>query len=552
VATDARDELPETPDRDGALPRLTDEQIASLERHGERRPTEAGEVLFREGDRAYDFFVVLDGKVKVVVGEGTEEERLIAVHGPGRFLGELSLLIGGPSFLTAVVYRAGEVLSVPVSHIRELATQDSYFGDLLLRAYLIRRSMLIGLGAGLRIIGSRFDPDTRRLREFAARNRIPHRWLDLEEDQEAEELLRQLAITPDETPVVIWGSQHVLRNPSNAELAQAIGPAAPSADDLLVDFIVVGAGPAGLAASVYGASEGLTTVMLDSVATGGQAGTSPRIENYLGFPSGISGSELADRALLQAEKFGARIIVPAQATALEPDDARYVVRLADGRTLAGRTVLIATGAQYRRLPVERLELFEGRSVYYAATAIEARMCGGDPVAVVGGGNSAGQAALFLAQFAASVTLVVRESELTTDMSRYLADRIERAPRVEVMLETEVRELIGEHGILDAVVVENARTGDRQRVESRALFTFIGASPCTDWLEGAVALDADGFVITGVEAPSLETSLPGVLAAGDVRSGSTRRVASAVGEGAMAVRLLHAHMNGSLAPGRAQT
>jgi thioredoxin reductase (NADPH) len=307
-----------------------------------------------------------------------------------------------------------------------------------------------------------------------------------------------------------------------------------------------------LAASVYGASEGLTTVMLDSVATGGQAGTSPRIENYLGFPSGISGSELADRALLQAEKFGARIIVPAQATALEPDDARYVVRLADGRTLAGRTVLIATGAQYRRLPVERLELFEGRSVYYAATAIEARMCGGDPVAVVGGGNSAGQAALFLAQFAASVTLVMRESELTTDMSRYLADRIERAPRVEVMLETEVRELIGEHGTLEAVVVENNRTGDRQRVESRALFTFIGASPCTDWLEGTLALDADGFVITGVEAASLETSLPGVLAAGDVRSGSTRRVASAVGEGAMAVRLLHAHMNGSLAPGRAQT
>jgi thioredoxin reductase (NADPH) len=540
MTTDARGELPETPDRDGAFPRLTDEQVASLERHGERRATEAGEVLFREGDAGYDFFVVLDGKVKVVVGEGTGEERVIAVHGPGRFLGELSVLTGGPSFVTAAVLRPGEVLAVPVGRIRGLAAQDNVVGDLLLRAYLMRRSVLIGLGAGLRIIGSRFDSDTRRLREFAARNRIPHRWLDLEEDQEAEELLRRLAITPAETPVVIWGRGHVLRNPRSSELAQAVGPPAPGADDVLVDFIVVGAGPAGLAASVYGASEGLTTVTLDSVATGGQAGTAPRIENYLGFPSGISGSELADRALLQAEKFGARITVPAQATALEPDDGRYIVRLAEGSTLAGRTVLIATGAHYRRLPLDSLELFEGRSVYYAATAIEAHMCGGDPVAVVGGGNSAGQAALFLAQSATSVTLVMRETELTTNMSRYLADRIEHAPRVVVMLDTEVRELIGEHGILEALVVENNRTGNRLRVESRALFTFIGASPCTDWLEGALTLDAGGFVVTGVDASSLQTSLPGVLAAGDVRSGSTRRVASAVGEGAMAVRLLHAH------------
>ncbi|MEA2284879.1 MAG: thioredoxin reductase, partial [Solirubrobacteraceae bacterium] len=299
------DQLVETEDRTGAFPRLNPGQIEALARYGERRPTQAGEVLFREGDREYDLHVILGGKVAIVEGYGSPRERLIGVHGAGRFLGELNLLTGQASFLTAVVVEPGEVLVVPVERLRELVTQDSALGDLILRAFLLRRYVLIGLGTGFRIVGSRYNPDTRRLREFAARNRLPHHWIDLEEDPEAEALLRELGVSPDETPVVIHGGREVLRNPSTMELARLFGLPVPEPTDTVCDLVVVGAGPAGLAAAVYGASEGLDTVALDAIATGGQAGTSSRIENYLGFPAGISGGELAERAVLQAEKFGA-------------------------------------------------------------------------------------------------------------------------------------------------------------------------------------------------------------------------------------------------------
>jgi thioredoxin reductase (NADPH) len=542
--------LAETPDLYGAFPRLSDEQLGMLSQHGERRPTRPDEVLFREGDERYDFFVVLEGKVAVVAGYGGEE-RLIAVHGPGRFLGELGLLTGQAALATAVVGEPGEMLVVPAERLRELISQDSGFGDLILRAFLLRREMLIGLGTGFTIVGSRYSPDTRRLREFCARNRLPHRWIDLEEDEDAEALLREVGVTPEETPIVIWRGRDVLRKPTNAELATMVGLRLPSAPEDVCDLIVVGTGPAGLAAAVYGASEGLETVALDAFATGGQAGTSSKIENYLGFPSGISGAELAERATIQAEKFGARISVPAEAASLEQRGDHYVVGLDGAEAVFARTVVIATGVRYRKLEVPRMDEFEGASVYYAATVMEAQLCRGDPVAVIGGGNSAGQATLFLARYASPVHLVVREGDLAENMSRYLIDRIERNPAVDVRLNTEVRELRGANGILQGILVEDNRTGERSEVDARKLFVFIGAAPNTRWLGDQLALDDRGFVLTGPQAARdgsqpqlLETSRRGVFAVGDVRSGSIKRVAAAVGEGAMAVRLAYEQLESS--------
>jgi thioredoxin reductase (NADPH) len=541
-------------DEGGVAPRLSDKQIALLSRFGERRPTEAGEVLFQEGDIVTDLYVVLDGTVAVVEGHGTAQEQVIHIHGPREFLGELSVLTAEACFLTNVVREPGEVLVVPASALRRVADQDPVLGNLILGAYLQRRSVLIGLGSGLRIIGSRFSPDTKRLREFCARNRLPHRWIDLERDQAAETVLQELAVSPEETPVVMWGRDQVLRNPSNAELAARIG-LHPTGDGSVCDVIVVGAGPAGLAAAVYAASEGFETVACDAVATGGQAGTSPRIENYLGFPTGISGSELAERAVIQAEKFGAHINVSARAVALEPSDGHHTVHFDDGSAVTAQAVLIATGVHYRRLPVPRLEEFEGASVYYAATQMEAHQCLSDPIVVVGGGNSAGQASLFLARYAAKVHLVIRHGDLERDMSRYLVDQVIRHPGIEVVSDSEVVELVGEQGVLEAVVTEHRRSGERRRLDARALFSFIGAEPRVEWLGDQLALDERGYILTGNDAVDagqgppalrplfLETSLPGVFAAGDVRSGSIKRVASAVGEGSMSVRLIHERLNG---------
>jgi thioredoxin reductase (NADPH) len=358
--------LTESPDVLGAFPRLSDEQIAALMRVGERRRVRRGDVLFREGDGNCDFFVILDGKVAVVEESGAGEE-VIGVHGPGRFLGELGLVTGQTVFVTAIVREPGEVLVVPQERLREIVTDDPVLGDLILRALIMRRSILIGLGIGFRIVGSRYSPDTRRLRDFAIRNRLPHHWVDVESDPGAEETLRRLGVTPGECPIVLLGPGHVLRNPSNTELASALGLRPPSASETTCHLIVVGGGPAGLAAGVYGASEGLSTVVLEALATGGQAGTSSRIENYLGFPAGISGAELAERATIQAQKFGARITVPAEAVGLEALDGTFRVKLREGESVIGRAVVIATGVRYRRLPIGDLAKFEGTSVHYAAT-----------------------------------------------------------------------------------------------------------------------------------------------------------------------------------------
>jgi thioredoxin reductase (NADPH) len=541
----------ETPDRHGAYPRLSAEQIAALVPRGQLRATTAGEVLFREGDPIYDFHVILAGTVALAEAHGSDAERLIGVHGPGRFLGELSLLAGQPAFLTAIVQQPGEVLTVPVDEVRAVVAHDPTLGDLILRAFLIRRSLLIELGAGMRIIGSSYTPDARRLRDFAARNRLPYRWIDLEQDQTAETLLRQLNISPQETPVVIWHGNRVLRNPSNAELAAEVGLTVPNLASFDYDLVVVGGGPAGLAASVYAASEGLTVAVLEAIGTGGQASMSPRIENYLGFPSGISGAALADRAVLQARKFGARISVPASVGSLGTHGDHLVVRVEDGADMSCRAVVIATGARYRRLSVAGMERFEKGNVYYAATLAEAQLCHRASVAVAGGGNSAGQAAAFLATHAAQVHLIVRHADLDRDMSRYLADRLTRLPNVTVHTCTEIRELTGGHS-LERLVVADLRTGEQRQLPAAALFVLIGADPCTTWLGEQVAMDKHGFVLTGPDVPAssvtgrppslLETSRLGVFAAGDVRSGSVKRVASAVGEGAMVVALIHRHLS----------
>ncbi len=541
--------LEEPLDRNGAFPRLNDEQRGRLRTIGTVRDVVPGDILFREGDESYDFFVVESGAVAVVEGYGAEN-RVIAVHGHHRFLGELNLLTGGTVYLTAVVRDAGQVIQVEAERLQRVIADDEELSTIIFRALLERRSILIGLGTGHRLIGSRFSPDSRRLREFLARNRQPFHWFDLEEDEHAEQLLQAVGLEPADTPVVVVSGGDVLRNPTNSELAARIGIGARGAPPALCDVIIVGGGPAGLAAAVYGASEGLDTQAVEAVAFGGQASTSSRIENYLGFPAGISGSELAERAHLQAMKFGARLAVPGRAVGIAEDEGHYAVELAGGVTVRGRTVVVATGAQYRRLDIPDLDRFEGNGVYYAATQAEAQLCFGDPVVIVGGGNSAGQAAMYLSQSSASCSLLIRGGDLGKSMSRYLIDEIDRRPQIAVSPYTRIVGLEGEHA-LESLVLEDSRTHEQTEMPAKALFVFIGASPHTDWLRGFVAMDDDGFVLTGRDVQDgnldrfgadrpffLETSRPGIFAVGDVHSGSVKRVASAVGEGSMTIRLVH--------------
>ncbi|MGI8649570.1 MAG: FAD-dependent oxidoreductase, partial [Rubrobacter sp.] len=538
-----------------ASPRLTEDQVSILEGYGEVRRVERGDILFREGDRDYDFFVLLSGEAGIVENF-RGESRTIAVHGERRFLGELNMFTGQSVYLTAIMREAGEVLAVPLAKLKEVVAEDAGLSDLILTTFLLRRAILLGSGAGMKIVGSRYSEDTRRIRDFAVRNRVPHDLISLEDDAGAETLLQEFGLAPTDTPVVILAGVQNLKNPSTAELTRALGLGSKVVAGDLNDLVVVGAGPAGLAASVYGASEGLSTLTLDAVALGGQAATSSRIENYLGFPAGLSGSDLANRAMIQADKFGARFPGPRQVEGLEVDGGGYRVVLSDGAEVATRAVIVATGARYRRLDVPRLSEFEGTSVYYAATEVEARMCAGDEVAVIGGGNSAGQAAIFLSSRASKVYMIIRGPNLARSMSRYLIDRIARMENVHLLADSEVRELHGD-GRMDAVVTENRKTGERTSHPVRALFVFIGADANTGWLSGTLELDERGFVRTGDEISAspelwsgisrapflLETSLPGVFAAGDVRSGSVKRVASAVGEGSMAVQFVHQHLGG---------
>jgi thioredoxin reductase (NADPH) len=535
---------------DAAFLTLTETEIEAITASGIKRHVEPGDYLYRAGDVAYDFFVVIAGLVEIVSGSG-EAESIIAHHGPGRFLGELNLLTGMRVFVSARVIEAGEVVGVSRDDLRKLIAAEPILGDKILAAFIARRSILLaGAAASVRVIGSRFSTESRRIREFLSRSRIPHEWLDPDFDSDIEAILTEFRVAPSELPVVITATR-VLRNATPGAVADHLGLTLVNLPERHFDLVVVGAGPAGLAAAVYGASEGLTTLVVEMFSLGGQAGTSSRIENYLGFPTGISGAELAQRAEVQAEKFGARMTSPCEVGSLREVGNHLAVHLSDGTDIVGRAVIAATGAHYRRLDVPRLDEFEGRGVYYAATEIEARLCDASPVVVVGGGNSAGQAALFLAGSGSHVTVVIRGSDLRESMSMYLADRLQAQMGIDIRTKSHVTGLEGAD-MLRGVRVANP--SGESVIASSGLFSFIGAEPASRWLSGFAALDGHGFVLTdrairdaelgprwtalGRQPLPFETSYPGLFAAGDLRSGSTKRVAAAVGEGSACIASVH--------------
>jgi thioredoxin reductase (NADPH) len=537
-----------------AFPTLDRAQIAAVGRcsGASLKRYRDGQRLFEVGDRDFKFFVVKSGAIEIL-DESGETPKAIRVHGPGEFTGDVSHLTGSPSVVSAIARGDCEVYEVSADALRHVLNQASDLGDVILRAFIARRQLLreSGIITGLRVLGSRYSRDTFRIREFLAKNQVLFTWLDLEADPHVDRLLRQFGVAEADTPVVIWGHKLILRNPSNLRLAEALGIRQPL-EQTVYDLAVVGAGPAGLAAAVYAASEGLSTLVLESAGPGGQAGRSMRIENYLGFPTGVSGGELADRAALQAHKFGARLPVPSPVKGLTFVNAYPVLHLEGGETAMAKCLLIATGADYRQLGVEGCERFEGCGVYYAATLTEVPLCRGAEAVVVGGGNSAGQAAVFLAGHTRKVYLLIRGDDLYQNMSSYLARRIEETPNIEVLYKTTVRRMTGDVH-LRSVDILDGKTGQERTLETPALFSFIGAVPRTDWLSPEIERDSKAFVRTGAalaQSPHwtarrqpflLETSRPGVFAAGDVRSGSVKRVASAVGEGAMAVQLVHEYL-----------
>jgi thioredoxin reductase (NADPH) len=512
---------------------LSPSQLARIAELGDERTANVGDILYRVGDRRYPFIAIVEGEVVILDSAGHE----IVRHGPSGFLGELNLLSGQTVFVTAVVAQPLRYIAVERDRLRELLFEDEPLSDMLLSTFITRREALQRVdGIGLEVIGPHSSEATLQMLAFARSNRLPLTWRDPERDPSAAELVAGVAA--ESLPLVRLPGGLELHAPSAGEVLRALGIGAELAPREEVDLVVVGAGPAGLGAAVYGASEGLDTLVVESTALGGQAGSSTRIENYLGFPAGISGTELTSRAVTQARKFRARTATPFRAVSLEPGDDRHVVRLEDGHEIAARAVLLATGAQYRRLPVSGLSDYEGLSVFYAAGAPESQLCGASRVGVVGGGNSAGQAAVWLARGGALVTLLHRRADLHETMSDYLVRELERYG-VAVRDRSEIGELHGANGQLDAVTLKSG-----EQMPLSFLFLFLGALPCTEWLDDVVARDENGFVLTGKDATGgylLETSVPRVFAAGDVRSGSTKRCATAVGEGAMAVQFVHARL-----------
>jgi thioredoxin reductase (NADPH) len=515
---------------------LSASQLATLRLHGEERSAAVGDVLFEVGDRRFPFIAIVEGEAAVLDAAGRE----IVRHGASGFLGEMNLLTGQTAYLTAVVTQPMRYIAVDRDGLRPLLFEDAPLGDVLLSSFMARREALQRQGVGMEVVGPRSSEATRRMVEYARRNRLPFTWSDPESsaDSAAQALIGTL--DAGELPLVRLPGGTELRNPSSGEVARALGIGLELAPREEVDLVVIGGGPAGLGAAVYGASEGLETLVVEGTALGGQAGTSRRIENYLGFPAGISGSELTSRAVTQARKFQARTATPYRAVALEPGTERHVVRLEDDHEVSARAVVLATGAEYRRLPVADLSDYEGISVFYAAGPPEAQRCGATRVGVIGGGNSAAQAAVWLARGGALVTLLHRRGDLRETMSDYLVLELERYG-VAVRDRSEVAELHGAAGELEAVTLR-----DGERLPFSFLFLFLGAAPCTDWLDDVVARDEKGFVLTGANAGVeglLETSVPGIYAAGDVRSGSIKRCATAVGEGAMVVQFVHQRLSG---------
>jgi len=533
--------------RDQIFPVLETADIERMRRFGRLRSFRAGEALARAGQVADGLAIILAGKVEISRPDKLADHEPMAIHGPGQFMGELAQLAGRPALIDAHAVEPGEALIIPPEQLRALLIAEVELGERIMRALILRRVNLLERGVGGPIIvGHADNGDVLRLAGFLHRNGHPHESLDPEDDPEAKALVERFHVGPGQLPIVLCPGGQLLRNPSEAELARCIGLVGPIDPNRVYDVAVVGAGPAGLAAAVYAGSEGLSALVLDCRAFGGQAGASARIENYLGFPTGITGMALMGRAYTQAQKFGVEMAIPDEVVGLltwdDAGDAR-LLRLANGERVRARSIVIASGARYRRLAVANLEAFEGVSVHYWASPLEAKLCAGHEVALVGAGNSAGQAAVYLASKVSKVWLLARGGDIAASMSRYLVDRIAGLPNVEVLTQTEVTELEGSEGRLTAISWRCRKSADIVRRPIRHLFLFIGAEPNTDWLAGSgVALDPKGFVLTGADAAEncrpLETSLPGVFAIGDVRSGSIKRVAAAVGEGAQVVAALH--------------
>ena len=538
-----------------AFPRLTEDECTRLRAFGTAQTVNVGDTLFVPGDVTYDLMLIDEGAVDIVSAPTLgKPEALVVQHRAGGLIGELNLLTGQTVYLTARVSEAGTVYRIGPEAFRRVMSEDPELSDLLLKALFTRRKLLKDAPAAARnivIVGSSLSSTALALRTYAARQVLPHKWFDAE-TLEGKRVMAAAELTAADLPAVLTPSR-TLRRATPGELAEHLGLSYHRSPDRSIDVAVVGGGPAGLAAAVYGASEGLATVLIDAIATGGQAAASSRIENYLGFPSGLSGAELTGRASIQALKFGAELSSPCKAVSLDCTGGQLRVVLQDGTDIVARSIIIATGARYRSLPLERWPDFEGAGIYYAATEIEARVCSNQPVTVVGGANSAGQAALYLASRDSEVNLVVRGPDLFSDMSAYLADRLHATPQVTVHTETEVTALHGDQS-LSRVTLTNRATGEVHDAPCSGLFCFIGAVPATDWLT-RVALDEDGFIRTDTQllatdlgeiwahmgrAPlPFETSMPAVFAAGDARSGSMKRVAAAVGEGSSAIRSVHA-------------
>jgi thioredoxin reductase (NADPH) len=537
-----------------AFPVLSDEQIDRIRPLGRTRAVRRGEILFEPGDTDVPFFVLLSGDMEIVQPT-LEGERAIVTHAPREFTGEIMMISGQKCLVRGRVTNDGEFLEVSRDGLRSLVARDAELSEIVLRAFILRRLALIQHGWGnLVLMGSQHSAKTLELREFLSRNGYPYTYVDLDHDPASQELLDRFHVTPAEVPVVVCNAtRNVMRNPSIQELASCVGLNARVDDKKLRDVIIVGAGPAGLAAAVYAASEGLDSLVIETHAPGGQAGSSSKIENYLGFPYGISGQELATRATTQAQRFGANMMIARQVVGLDCDHRPYAVLLDGGERLETRSIVIASGAQYNKPRLPNLARFEGDGVYYGATFMEAQLCGGEVVAVVGGANSAGQAAVFLSQTASRVHMLVRSGGLSATMSRYLIQRLEENPKVELHFETEITALDGD-GHLERITWRAGKPGVESTHPIRHVFMMTGASPRTEWLRGCVALDDKGFILTGRDldrAPDanprwplgrvpqmLETSLPGVFAVGDVRAGNVKRVASAVGEGAISIYLVH--------------
>jgi thioredoxin reductase (NADPH) len=529
-------------------PKLEPAEIERLRRFGEVRSLHAGEALAKVGEVGHGFAIILAGHVDITMHDQWDRRTPIVTHGPGSFMGELTTLAGRPALVDAYAQGPVEALIIPPERLRAVLMAEAELGERIMRALILRRVGLIQAGAGGPVIvGRAGNGDVLRLAGFLSRNGHPHQSLDADTDPEAKALIERFHIDPAQLPIVLCAGGQLLRNPGETELARCIGLVGPIDPDRLYDVAVVGAGPAGLATAVYAASEGLSVLVLDCRAFGGQAGASARIENYLGFPTGITGMALMGRAYTQAQKFGVEMAIPDEVIGLQsadgPDHRRFLLTLSNGERVSARSVVIASGARYRRIAVENLDAFEAASVHYWASPLEAKLCGGQEVALVGGGNSAGQAAVYLASRVAKVWLLVRGSDLQSSMSRYLVDRIAGLSNVEVVTQAQVSGLEGGEGMLQEVRWRHGASREDVRRPIRHLFLFIGAEPNTDWLSGSgVALDGKGFVLTGgdalVERHPLETSRRGVYAIGDVRSSSVKRVAAAVGEGAQVVAALH--------------